>query len=189
MSGLLSDIRNNHARIQRVLLFLVAGVLLVLMLPKEGKFKYEYQKGRPWLHEDLVAPFDFAIRKADADLNEETEQIRDNAKVYLRVDRKAKEKTLETFQTRLIEGLKPDSTRARSLELFDRYFDSGSRIIESIYKNGLLRKTEEFDAFTENRRFFLMDGNVASEIPIIQIFTVQTAYELIEKNAKRTKRV
>ena len=30
--------------------------LLFLILPGEPKFKYEYQKGFPWRHENLVAP-------------------------------------------------------------------------------------------------------------------------------------
>ncbi len=161
----------------------------MLMLPKEGKFKYEYQKGRPWLHEDLVAPFDFAIRKSSEDLNKETQQVRNNAKIYLRVDRTAEEKTLNTFSARLAEELEPDSSHNRSLTLYDLYFDSGSSIIQSIYKKGILRKTEEFDAFTEQQRFFLMEGNVASEIPLSQIFTVQTAFKHIERNTTGIRRI
>ena len=30
----------------------IAGV--TYLLPREGKFGYEYQKGRPWMHEYIV---------------------------------------------------------------------------------------------------------------------------------------
>jgi len=86
MANIFSDIRNNHERIQRILLFLAAAVLLVLLLPKEGQFKYEYQKGKPWLHEDLVAPFDFALEKQTGEINAELAEIRSNAQVYLQID-------------------------------------------------------------------------------------------------------
>ena len=32
-------------------------MLIVSFFPREKKFKYEFQKGKPWMHEDLIAPF------------------------------------------------------------------------------------------------------------------------------------
>ena len=46
----------------------VAFVIMMLFFPNEGKFKYEYHKGRPWIYETLVAPMDFPILKTDAEL-------------------------------------------------------------------------------------------------------------------------
>ncbi len=60
-----------------VFIFLVSAVLLFLILPGEPKFKYEYQKGMPWRHDNLVAPFDFAILKSPAELDaEKAEQLK-----------------------------------------------------------------------------------------------------------------
>ena len=50
-------------------------ILLVLVLPKEGKFRYEFTKGKPWLHDDLYAPFDFAIIKYEDELKTEQEEV------------------------------------------------------------------------------------------------------------------
>ena len=47
---------NNYALILYwILIFGGSTVLLYLILPGEPKFKYEYQKGFPWQHENLVA--------------------------------------------------------------------------------------------------------------------------------------
>jgi len=62
---LIASIRNSHELIFKVLLFLTAITLVVFLLPKEAKFKYEFQKNKPWVHEDLLAPFDFAINKTN----------------------------------------------------------------------------------------------------------------------------
>lgn len=40
-------------------------------MPRMAKFKYEYQKLRPWQHETLYAPFDFPLYKSDEQLAEE----------------------------------------------------------------------------------------------------------------------
>ena len=52
---------------------LVVLVLTVLIFPKEGKFKYSYQKGRPWMYETLVSPIDFPILKTQQEILEEKE--------------------------------------------------------------------------------------------------------------------
>lgn len=46
----------------------VAFAVMMLFFPNEGKFKYEYHKGRPWIYETLVAPMDFPILKTEAEL-------------------------------------------------------------------------------------------------------------------------
>ena len=52
------------------LVFLVTAGLLFIILPGEPRFRYEYQKGTPWNHENLVAPFDFAILKTPEEIEE-----------------------------------------------------------------------------------------------------------------------
>ncbi|HEY3373335.1 MAG TPA: hypothetical protein VGK10_21000, partial [Prolixibacteraceae bacterium] len=51
-----------------LVMVLTAGIgLIFLMFPGESRFKYEFQKGSPWRHETLIAPFNFAILKSDAE--------------------------------------------------------------------------------------------------------------------------
>ncbi|MBL4586644.1 MAG: HDIG domain-containing protein, partial [Flavobacteriales bacterium] len=189
MSNFLSDIRNNHSRIQRALLFIIAGAMLVLMLPKEGKFKYEYQKGKPWLHEDLVAPFDFAIEKPADKLNAEIDQVRENARIYLRSEGNGEQTALVNFDRELRNQLKPDSSKTRLLKKFDLYLSSGQSIIRSIYTKGVLRNASELDDISEHRQVFLLDGNVATEIVLKQVFTVQSAFAFIQTEVQNIRNI
>ena len=43
------------------LLFGLAAIIMVISLPREGQFKYQYQKGSPWMYENLDATFDFPV--------------------------------------------------------------------------------------------------------------------------------
>ena len=52
----------------------LAFIIMVICFPNEGKFKYEYHKGRPWMYETLIAPMDFPILKSDAELLAEKEE-------------------------------------------------------------------------------------------------------------------
>ena len=75
---IINKIRDKHELIFKVLLFAVSIFLVVLLLPKEGKFKYEFQKNKPWVHEDLLAPFGFAINKSKEEIATEKIKISQN---------------------------------------------------------------------------------------------------------------
>lgn len=50
-------------------------VVLLFLLPRSGKFAYDYSKGSPWAYETLVAQFDFPILKTAEQLQEEREAL------------------------------------------------------------------------------------------------------------------
>ena len=52
----------------------LAFLIMVFFFPTEGKFKYEYHKGRPWVYETLIAPIDFPILKTEAELYAERDE-------------------------------------------------------------------------------------------------------------------
>lgn len=184
MSDFLSNIRNNHESVQRILLFVLAGVLIVFLLPKEGKFKYEYLKGRPWSHEDLVAPFDFAIQKPKADIDREVQEVRDHSKIYLRLDEVAHDRVINTFKAKLTSELDPDSSKAREMKRFDRDLYTGKSILTKLYQTGIIRKSDELEGLSNDRVVYLRKGNTATQVSLDQFFTVQTAYEQIMKELR-----
>ena len=66
-------IRHSYYGIMKVLAFVLALAIVVLLMPRNVKFKYEYQKMRPWPHETLYAPFNFPIYKSDETVRKEKE--------------------------------------------------------------------------------------------------------------------
>ena len=45
------------------------------LFPKSGKFKYNFEKGKPWQSENLYAPFDFAIKKTENEISKEKQVL------------------------------------------------------------------------------------------------------------------
>ena len=67
--------QHNFLRDPKIYLsLLIVLVVTVLLFPEEGKFKYNYQKGRPWVYETLLSPIDFPILKTDQELLREKEE-------------------------------------------------------------------------------------------------------------------
>ena len=52
----------------------LAFIVMMIFFPNEGKFKYEYHKGRPWMYETLIAPMEFPILKPEAELYAERDE-------------------------------------------------------------------------------------------------------------------
>lgn len=83
----------------RSLYFLIAIILIVSFLPRQGRFKYEFQKGKPWMHEDLIAPFDFPIHKTEAELFEERNVILKDFKPFFNLDNSVANTAISQFQS------------------------------------------------------------------------------------------
>ena len=76
MKSILSEIKDSNGPFFRFLLFFLTLVIILALFPKQAKFKYEFTKGKPWLHESIIAPFDFSILKSKSELKREREIIR-----------------------------------------------------------------------------------------------------------------
>ena len=88
----MDNLYRQQSLIFKYILYVVAVAFIVFFLPKGGKFKYEFQKGKPWQFENLYAPFDFSIQKTDAEIAKEKQVIESNQLPYYRYDRAEVEK-------------------------------------------------------------------------------------------------
>lgn len=78
MKILVEKIRHSYYGIMKVLAFVLALAIVVLLMPRNVKFKYEYQKMRPWPHETLYAPFNFPVYKSEETVRKEREEALKN---------------------------------------------------------------------------------------------------------------
>ena len=64
MSDFINKLYRNHSLVYKVLLFITTTFLIVYMFPKTGKFKYNFEKAKPWQSENLYALFNFPIKNS-----------------------------------------------------------------------------------------------------------------------------
>jgi len=133
MKDLINKVYLNHSLIYKVLLFLCTTFLIVYLFPKSGRFKYNFDKGKPWQSENLYAPFDFAIKKSAEELDQERLSITQNSPLYFDVNSEIKKKVFEDYQQKFHLAI-PDSIINRG----DDIYDQGHAILEKIYAYGVL---------------------------------------------------
>ncbi|MGM0621165.1 MAG: HD family phosphohydrolase [Bacteroidota bacterium] len=157
-----------------IFVFVMAAVLLYLSMPGDLKFKYEYQKGFPWKHENLVAPFDFALLKTDEEINREKEEQLESVVPYFSFDT-----TLVSIQT---EKLKKDwqALVAPGDTTLNEPVLKLSQALKSIYTSGILpRAPETYDVLSEKKELKKRVGNLVIKTPLARIHSEKTAYNAI----------
>ena len=156
MSKLFNSINKGFSRIFRILLFIFSAFLIIYFFPKSGKFKYSFENGRPWQSENLYAPFDFAIKKTNEEINDEINIAKINTPLFFEVDTTFINKSSDLLDERLNE-LNNDS-------LFNVYSDgelvniktNSLKIINEVYSIGLIE--ENYD-FKESQQVSLLLNN------------------------------
>lgn len=64
----------KHSLFFKLVIGFISIVLLVLMFPKGESIEFEVSEGAIWLHDDLIAPFSFAIKKSEEAYRKEVSQ-------------------------------------------------------------------------------------------------------------------
>ncbi|MCH8904072.1 MAG: hypothetical protein IIA45_09185 [Bacteroidetes bacterium] len=101
----LNNFITRYQDIFRFMLVLLTVFLILIWLPQGGKFKYEFTKNKPWAYEDLFAPFQFAIKKSQQDIDAERQEIIQNFKPFYRYHSTVADRNIESFITRFRESM------------------------------------------------------------------------------------
>src|ERR1017187_6591962 len=81
MQDILAYLRNKHGLWFKLSVFLCTLLFIVWLLPNPNAITLSYQLSKPWAQEDLIAPFDFAVYKSDAEVSQEKQQIKQHAEL------------------------------------------------------------------------------------------------------------
>lgn len=151
MKDFINKLYRNHSLIYKVLLFICTTFLIVYLFPKSGKFKYNFEKGKPWQSESLQAPFDFAIKKTDEEIASEKKSIIDNSMLYFNLDNSVFQTVSDTYQNQFKATFSDTLPNSISNELFK----TGERIVSELYQFGVL--SDNYD-FSKDRAIVILDG-------------------------------
>ncbi len=154
MKRITNSLYQNQSLLYKFFLYVSSAILIVYFFPKGGKFKYEFQKGRPWQYETLVAPFDFAIEKSEAEITDEKDAIQRNAKQYYDYDPNVVNISLDEYAALFQEHFPDSIVRNVSKTRLQR---EGVRLLRHVYDRGVVSTNE---IVPENKEVLLIkEGN------------------------------
>jgi putative nucleotidyltransferase with HDIG domain len=157
MKKFLNRLLQNHSFIYKVILYTLTVFLIVFMLPKGGKFKYDYFKGKPWQYENYIAPFNFAIQKTKEEIDTEISVIEQNAKQYFLYDETIYNNSLDEFNLKF-------RNLDFNLEDYEVLKGKGVEIINEVYKNGFIDNQSEQVLLDASKYITIKRATLAIEI-------------------------
>ena len=73
----------------KILIFIATVAVIVYFMPRDGKFNYQFDIGKPWKYGQLIATFDFPIYKDAAVVKHEQDSMLRHFQPFFNIDRKA----------------------------------------------------------------------------------------------------
>ncbi len=172
--------------IQIILLYMASILFVYFMFPREGKFQYEYTKNKPWMHETLVAPFDFPIYKPEQQVQLERDSLLGNARLYFFYDTLVGNSMLNAFEVDYRDAV---SSLRRIDQARDSRADVGSLIsgiLREIYEKGVIERHPVLEGKQiDDLPVMVVRNALSSEKKYRDFYTERTAFEqLIAELAK-----
>lgn len=160
----------------RLLMFLTAVLVIAYFFPREGKFKYQFQAGKPWKYGLLTASFTFPIYKTDEQVKQEQDSLLKDFRPYYQISRV----TVDSQKSRLFN----DYNTTLNSKINSSYLKYIEETLIKIYSTGVISvkdlNTMQSKGITDIR---MVEGNTSKEYPLPSLFTVKSAYEYIINNA------
>ncbi|GAA4243775.1 MULTISPECIES: HDIG domain-containing metalloprotein [Winogradskyella] len=181
MNVFLNKWYKNHALVYKILLFLLTTLFIVYLFPKTGKFRYSFEKGKPWQSENLYAPFNFAIKKSQSEIDKEQREIKNHSPLYFEVTKGVEDDVLLDFTMRFNQVFKDSSTlRTENTTLFNH----GKSIVNKLYNSGILDLDYNYD---KDRPVFLTSSNtIQKELQYGSLYELSEWRALVEKDLGNT---
>ena len=164
--------------IQIILLYLIAIFVVYFMFPREGKFKFEYSKNKPWMHETLVAPFDFPIYKPAEQVQIERDSLENKAPLFFVQDSVTARAMLSSFSNDyngLAVSMGLGTYVSESWTVTGRAIKD---ILEEIYATGIIERHPVLEGQLLDQLTIMVERNsVAEEVRYSTLYTERSAYE------------
>jgi putative nucleotidyltransferase with HDIG domain len=177
-------VKTNRKYLYHLVFFVASIIIVVAISPRHGKFKYEFEKGKPWLQTSLIAPWDFPVLKPENVVERERDSILKNFTPYFRLDPEVEVNVMRDFDSYLNDLLKNFESESRKVSpmAFLTLKRDLNSILSEIYNKGIIESndiTNSPDAL--NSEITLIQGKVGSEKQVGSFYLQKSAYQYAEK--------
>jgi len=175
-------ILNRLPRLFRYLLVAAVVVFISFLFPDNAKFKYEFEKGQSWRYADLSAPFDFAIKKTESELETERAQVeRELAPIY-ELDEEVAKVQKQRFEQAFFSQLQ----EVRQSDLFqevhnrpNRYVNYGHQYLDKIFKRGVIQLAKEHQNKEKDFVINIVRGNTSQRQTLENVYMPASARDIL----------
>jgi len=158
-----------------ILLYIVSILIVCFLLPRVGKFPYEFQRGKIWGHEELFAPFDIPILKTQQELDTEKDSLNKTFVLYYNELPEVVVQQKKLFSQTFDEQWENSGLQDGRNQLYQTIV----AVLDLVYGRGILQTDENTENQSLSDQMIIIKNNIASEGDRNHILTPKVAYELV----------
>lgn len=150
----------------------VVVALLVYFLPRESKFGYEYEQGRPWRYNSLIATFDFPIYKTQKEVETECDSALSHFQPFYTEKSLMGQRQIAAFHTDFMNG------EFKDVPL--RCLSHVERLLAAVYEAGIV-PSADLSQMAKDRvtGIRVVEGTEALSRSLTELYSTRSAYEYI----------
>ena len=178
----------------KALIFIIGLIVIVYFFPKEGKFRYEFQQGKPWLHENFYAPVDFPVYKSKKELKQERDSVQQQKTPCFRFDKAVSELSQQKLNEKIesiVEqqfGYDRRVTQDSLKQLSENIEVLTLPIFQQIYELGVLPELDQLKLNKEElQNLVVIRNNVAEEYSYFELYTPLKAEHVLRDQLLRLR--
>lgn len=166
---------------------IVASIcVIVFTLPKQAKFRYEYERGRIWTQKDLVSPYNFAILKTQQEIESDRQEALRSVTPAYQFDADVEAQQIDGYKSDFEIKWHNSGINNNQKEV---YFNTGENLLKEIYEKGLLSLNPKYQQNQQNYPIMILDKNVATDKNTGDVFTKERALAYCDQVLSKRKNI
>lgn len=151
---------------------LAVMLILVYFLPRETKFGYEYEQGRPWRYNSLIATFDFPVYKTQEEVQAERDSALKQFHPFYTYDAQKGKQRIIAFRSDFLNGKYQDVPA--------KYLHHIERMLGAVYEAGIV-DSDELARMAKDLvpGIRVVEGTEAEMRALARLYSTRSAYEYI----------
>jgi len=160
-------------------MMLLSVFIITAFLPKQPRFRYEFEKGEIWKNKDLVSPFGFAILKTTAQVDLDRKEALNNILPIYTLNSAMVAEVAEAYASEFDVKWQGSGLPEKDKE---GYKTSSANLLRTIYAKGIIALDVKQQKGNKDYDFSLVQNNISKTMNSADVFTVQSALEYYKNN-------
>ncbi len=164
------------------LLVLIVIAFISFLFPNNVKFKYQFERGQVWRYDDLVAPFDFAIRKSDQEIETEKKEVEADFSPYYEMVPAISRNSKQALENQFNQQLAQVNQEEQFKDVFrqpDRYRNYGTAMLDRMYERGIISLQEVHKNKGKDFVINIVKGNTSYQQTLDNVLNLEEARSLL----------
>ncbi|WP_370583483.1 HD family phosphohydrolase [Pedobacter sp. ASV12] len=166
-------------------IMMVACVFIItLYLPKQPRFRYEFEKNKAWLNKDLVSPFSFAILKTNPQVvSDKKDALNHVLPIYKYDDEVFKgqgEAFLNEFDVKWKSNAFPENEKEAAKK-------AAYNMLQAVYKKGIIGLSAKHQKDGKHYDFTFLRDHISQRVNSQDVYTTESALDYFKNNFRSAR--